>query len=253
LLARVTLFAQNKMNKKTSTNWKKFLIKESGFNRIIDILSGGVPSVDSVAFLTAGNPMGEPLPLKVNKGLNLELAQWLRDRGLGFIRIRGSFGGPEKSFIVNNITKDETIAAGIKFDQEAVIWGEKNFDEDGDPLGFTFYYIEGDKIVQTRDIALSDESVQSREDFYSQERQSAGRKFVIPFFDEQYEIVISKESSDYVDIPVLSDLQVSTNKDLIDEIRDRSRKSLEENRTPKSRWHHRQILKMRLKELKNNL
>ena len=104
-----------KMNKKTSTNWKKFLIKESGFNRIIDILSGGVPSIDSVAFLTAGNPMGEPLPLKVNKGLNLELAQWLRDRGLGFIRIRGSFGGPEKSFIVNNITKDETIAAACTF------------------------------------------------------------------------------------------------------------------------------------------
>ncbi len=197
--------------------------------------------------------MGEPLPAKVNKSLNLELAKWLRERGLGFIRIRGSFGGPEKSFIVNNITKEETIAAGNKFDQEAVIWGEKNFDEDGDPLGFTFYYIEGDKIVQTRDITLSDESVQSREDFYSQERQSAGRKFVIPFFDEDYEIVISKESNDYIDIPALSEEQFRTNHNLIDEIRSRAKKSLEENRTPKSRWHHRQILKMRLRELKNNL
>ena len=197
--------------------------------------------------------MGEPLPAKVNKSLNLELAKWLRERGLGFIRIRGSFGGPEKSFIVNNITKEETIAAGNKFDQEAVIWGEKNVDKDGDPLGFTFYYIEGDKIVQTRDITLSDESVQSREDFYSQERQSAGRKFVIPFFDEDYEIVISKESNDYIDIPALSEEQFRTNHNLIDEIRSRAKKSLEENRTPKSRWHHRQILKMRLRELKNNL
>tara|TARA_B100000131_G_scaffold314747_1_gene352080 strand:+ start:496 stop:1221 length:726 start_codon:yes stop_codon:yes gene_type:complete len=241
------------MSTKTITEWKKFLIKESGFNRIIDILSGGVPSVDSVAFLTGGNPMGERMPAKVNKSLNRELAEWLRERGLGFIRIRGSFGGPEKSFIVNNITKEETIAAGNKFDQEAVIWGEKNFDEDGDPLGFTFYYIEGDKIVQTRDITLSDESVQSREDFYSQERQSAGRKFVIPFFDEDYEIVISKESNDYIDIPALSEEQFRTNHHLIDEIRSRAKKSLEENRTPKSRWHHRQILKMRLRELKNNL
>ena len=233
--------------------WKKFLIKESGFNRIIDILSGGVPSIDSVAFLTAANPMGEPETAKVNRALNLQLADWLRNRGLGFIRIRGSFGGPEKSFIVNNITKDETIAAGKKFDQEAVIWGEKNFDEDGDPLGFTFYYIEGDKIVQVRDIALSDEGVQAKEDFYSQERQSAGRKFVIPFFDEDYEIVVSKESNDYIDIPPLSEEQAEQNADLLKEINQRTKYSLEENRTSKSRWHHRQILKLRLKELQKRL
>ena len=103
--------------KNITKGWKKFLIKESGFNRIMNILSGAVPSVDSVAFLTAANPMAEPLSAKRNKILNKELASWLRDRGLGFIRIRGSFGGPEKSFIVNNITREEAVAAGKEFEQ----------------------------------------------------------------------------------------------------------------------------------------
>ncbi len=34
--------------------------------------------------------------------------------------------------------------------------------------------------MQKRDVVLFDDEVQAREDFYSQERQSAGRKFYIP-------------------------------------------------------------------------
>lgn len=241
------------MMRKTIKEWKKFLIKESGFNRIMNILTGAVPSVDSVAFLTAANPMAEPLSSKRNKILNQELASWLRERGLGFIRIRGSFGGPEKSFIVNNITKEEAIAAGKKFEQEAVIWGKKTFDDEGNPTGFRFFYIEGDQAIQRRDVVLGDEEIQSREDYYSQERQSAGRKFVIPFFDEDYEIETTEESQDYIFIPELNDDQLRDNEDLLAEINNRIRYSLEDNRTPKSRWHHRQIIRLRLRELKGNL
>lgn len=230
------------------------MLNESGFNRIIAILTGKVPSVDSIAFMTAANPYGEPTSSKLNIAKNKELARWLRDRGLGFIRIRGRFGGPEKSFIVNNITKSETIAAGLEFEQEAVIWGEKTFDEEGLPTGFRFYYIEGEEIRQVRDIVLSGEEVQNKEDFYSQERQSAGRKFLVPFFDEEYEIVSTDESQhNFVWLPVLNDQQSQDNKELIDEVNERIHKSLEENRTPKSRWHHRQLLRLRLKELQGKL
>tara|TARA_R110002126_G_scaffold90143_2_gene215156 strand:- start:17 stop:739 length:723 start_codon:yes stop_codon:yes gene_type:complete len=233
--------------------WKKFL-KESGFNRIMTILSGNVPNIDSVSFLTAANPYAVKLTSKENIIRNKELAEWLRSRGLGFIRIRGKFGGPEKSFIVNNITKEETIAAGREFEQEAVIWGKKTFDDDGNSTGFRFYYIEGTETVQARDIVLTGEEVQARKDFYSQERQTAARKFVVPFFDEEYEVDSMDEShSNFVVLPLLTDEQENTNKKLIAEINERTRKSLEPNRTPKSRWHHRQILRLRLKELKKNL
>jgi hypothetical protein len=233
--------------------WKKFL-NESGFNRIMDILTGNVPSVDSVAFMTAANPNAQETPSSENILLNKQLAKWLRSRGLGFIRIRGKFGGPEKSFIVNNITKAETIIAGLEFDQEAVIWGEKTFDSEGLPAGFKFYYIEGEDVKQERDIVLSGEEVQNREDFYSQERQSAGRKFLVPFFDEDYEIVPTEEAQhNFIFLPPLSEQQVTDNEEIIKEINERTRKSLEESRTAKSRWHHRQLLKLKLKELKKNL
>ena len=233
-------------------NWKK-LLNESGFNRIMQILTGNLPAVDTIAFITAANPYGEPLGAKDNIARNKDLASWLRERGLGFIRIRGRFGGPEKSFIVNNITKEETIAAGKRFEQESVIWGEKTFGESGDPTGFEFYYIEGDNIVQTRNIVLSGEEVEDREDFYSQERQSAGRKFLIPFFDADYEIETTDETNNYSHIRALTTSEKEDHKDIVGEINHRIRLSLEQSRTPKSRWHHRKILQMRLRELKNKL
>jgi hypothetical protein len=233
--------------------WKKFL-KESGFNRIMTILSGNLPNVDSVSFMTAANPFAQQLTSKENIVRNKELAAWLRARGLGFIRIRGKFGGPEKSFIVNNITKEETIAAGKEFEQESVIWGEKTFDDEGNPTGFRFYYIEGSEVVQARDVVLTGEEVQARKDFYSQERQTAARKFVVPFFDEEYEVdSVDETQNNFVVLPLLTTEQEETNKKLIAEINERTRKSLEPSRTPKSRWHHRQILRLRLKELKKNL
>ena len=239
--------------KQILNEWKKFL-NESGFNRIMNILSGNVPAIDSISFMTAANPYGEQLSSQENLERNKDLARWLRRRGLGFIRIRGRFGGPEKSFIVNNITKDETIAAGKEFEQEAVIYGEKTFDENGMPTGFRFYYIEGDQVVQVRDVVLSGEEVQDREDFYSQERQSAGRKFLIPFFDEEYEIDnIEEGNHNFIFLPTLTDQQKVENKNLIEEINERAKKSMEESRTSKSRWNHRQILQVRLRELKNKV
>lgn len=238
--------------KKILNEWKRFL-NESGFPRIMKILSGGVPSVDTVAFMTAANPMGEPLPSKQNIERNRDLAQWLREKGLGFIRIRGRFGGPEKSFIVNNIMKDEAIAAGKRFEQEAVIWGEKTFNDDGEPTGFRFYYIEGDDVVQARDVVLAGSDVQSKDDYYSQERQSAGRKFIIPFFDADYEVENTSENKRYLSFLSLTDSQRDAQKDIIKEINRRSKLTLQEKRTAKSRWHHRKIIQLKLQELHKNL
>ena len=105
--------------------------------------------------------------------------------------------------------------------------------------------------MQKRDVVLFDDEVQAREDFYSQERQSAGRKFYIPFFDDQYEM---EEGFEYdYDLPSLSETQREQNKNLIKEINYRIANTLDVNRAPKSRWHHRQIVRLKLRELKNNL
>ena len=231
--------------KEILSEWKKFL-NESGFNRTKNILQGKVASVDAVGFMTGWNPQAQQLARKENRDLNKELMAWMRERGYGPIRIRGKFGNKERSMIIPNITREDMVEAGLYFDQKSVIWGKKT-EEDK----FVFEYIEGNETKQRRDAVLFDDEVQAREDFYSQERQSAGRKFYIPFFDDQYEM---EEGYDYAyDLPNLTEQQREQNKDLIKEINDRVGHTLDTNRTPKSRWHHRQILRLKLRELKKNL
>ena len=128
----------------------------------------------------------------------------MRDRGYGPIRIRGKFGNKERSMIIPNITREDMVEAGQYFTQESIIWGEKTGENE-----FVFEYIEGDKTMQKRDVVLFDDEVQAREDFYSQERQSAGRKFYIPFFDDQYEM--EEGQTPFYDLPDLtrdSDLEL---------------------------------------------
>ena len=55
------------------------------------------------------------------------------------------------------------------------------------------------------------------------------------------------------DLPSLSEDQREQNKELIKEINDRISYTLDADRAPKSRWHHRQILRLKLQELKKNL
>ena len=231
--------------KQILNEWKKFL-NESGFNRIKNILQGNVASVSTVGFMTAENPMAQKMSSRENRELNKELMAWMRERGYGPIRIRGQFGNKERSLMIPNITRSDITEAGKYFNQESVIWGEKT-----DENQFVFEYIEGDNTIQRRDVALFDDDVQARDDFYSQERQSAARKFYIPFFDDQYEM---EEGFEYdYDLPSLSETQQEENKELIKEINDRIGYTLDADRAPKSRWHHRQVLRLKLQELKKNL
>ena len=222
------------------------MLKESGFNRIMNILQGKVASVKTVGFLTGENPMAQKMSSKENRALNKELMAWMRDRGYGPIRIRGKFGNKERSMIIPNITREDMVEVGQYFNQESVIWG-KRVEEDR----FIFEYIEGDKTIQKRDVVLFDDSVQAREDFYSQERQSAGRKFYIPFFDDEYEMEEGQESE--YDLPSLTEKQFKRHSDLINEINRRIGLSLDGLRTEKSRWQQRQIARLRLRELKKKL
>ena len=231
--------------KQILNEWKKFL-NESGFNRIKNILQGNVASVSTVGFMTAENPMAKKMSSRENRELNKELMDWMRERGYGPIRIRGQFGNKERSLMIPNITRNDITEAGKYFNQESVIWGEKT-----DENQFVFEYIEGDNTIQRRDVALFGDEVQARDDFYSQERQSAARKFYIPFFDDQYEM---EEGFEYdYDLPSLSETQREQNKELIKEINDRIAHTLDADRAPKSRWHHRQVLRLKLRELKKSL
>ena len=215
------------------------LVNESGFARVRQMMTGIVPAIDTMGILTAENPDGKPAPDSFNKEANQKLAAKLASLNYGFIPIQGKFGTPENSFIIPNMTRDDVVFLGKKFGQESVIWGSKIVEEVGEPF-FRFEYIEGDTTIQTRDVSLGGASAQEREDFYSSKK---GRKFYIPFFDEEYEGAKPVDGGRRISLAkdeLPEDERVS---ELAEKINFHVKASLQEKRTPKSRWHHRALIK----------
>ena len=157
-------------------------LDESGFSRVKQMMHGLVPSVNTIGILSAGNPSGANLSAEENNKRHQMLKDRLRTYGMGFIEpYFGLYNMKEKSLIVPNISKNELIKLSNIFGQESCIFGVKNKDEQG--VYFKWEYIEhgvtqGEQTVYTN---LAGEDVQSSENFYTQVK---GRKFKIPFFDD---------------------------------------------------------------------
>ena len=211
-------------------------LNEAGFARTRQAMAGVVPNIETIAFLTGENPGGEPAPPTVNKENNAALEKRLRAGNYGFRKIKGKFGSPEKSFMVMNIPRSEATALGQELGQEAIIWGHRKEDEEG--AYFNFEYIEGDNTIQTRQVSLSGRDVQDRDDFYSQVK---GRKFLIPFFDEEHEGSSMKVKTD---LNELTEQQRATYGKYIQCVKD----SLLEQKTPKYRWQKRGVAKVLLQQ-----
>tara|TARA_Y100001963_G_scaffold153348_1_gene239949 strand:- start:895 stop:1677 length:783 start_codon:yes stop_codon:yes gene_type:complete len=226
-------------------NQKLNLVEMSGFNRVNQLLMGNVPSVDHVGIMTAENPGGQPASSAENKERNQQLMQDLRDMNLGPIPVKGRYGSMENSYLIPNITRDEIIDLGMKYDQEAVIWGDRISDQDSNPF-LRFQYIEGDETIQQRDVSLRGGEVQGREDFYSEKK---GRKFWIPFFDDQYEDATFADQGRRISFAESEIPNTKEARRLSESIKYRANLIKQANRTRKSRWHHRGALKEEVRTL----
>ena len=213
-------------------------LNEAGFARTRQAMTGVIPTIETIAFLTGENPGGEPALPRVNKENNASLEKRLRAGNYGFRKIKGKFGSPEKSFMVMNIPRSEAATLGQDFGQEAIIWGEKQEDDEG--VYFNFEYIEGDETIETRQVSMSGTDVQDREDFYSQVK---GRKFIIPFFDDEYEGASMKVKAD---LNELTDKQRVAYGKYVKCVQ----QSLLETKTPKYRWQKRGVAQVLLRKVK---
>ena len=219
--------------KKLLENWRRFQSLNEGrtLPQILHTLMGKRENINTVGILTAENPKGQQASPEFNKEENEKLKQDLKSMNLGFRQIRGSFGSKENSFLIPNITRDEAVSLGRKYDQVSVIWGSKQEDR------VVFEYIESadGETKQKRDVVLTGAEVQSREDFYSQEpkgsEEKAG-KFLVPFFDDEYEMLEEDELEEGPDTD-----------SIYEEINERINKSLQEGMTGKYRWEQRGLVK----------
>ena len=251
--------------KKILNEWNKFILKEvSQFRDIMRILSGDRQNVQSVGMMTPENPNAQQLPPEENDQLIKDFTRKLREMNLGYRKIRGKFGNRERSFIIPNISREETVQLGKDYGQEAVIWGSM---QDGKMI---YEYIEGDNTIQKRDVVLSGPDVDAKSDFYSQEpggpeghrityrddpetgerkgiTQGPAKKFIIPFFDEEYDF-----EEEGLGEGILPELDLATERELYEDTKRRIEKIIKENVTKKSRWQNRRIIKYNYNKRTNN-
>jgi hypothetical protein len=159
------------------------------YAKVRGTLLSAIPGVETVGIITAQNPNAQRFTNRPNHGLNRQLLADLHELNCGPInhcgalKIRGKYGSnPEDSFVVANIRRVDIVALANKYRQQAVIWGMKRQDRQGNPF-FDFQWIENGQVTQHRSVSVSQPDVQSREDFYSAVKD---RKFIIPFFDDPY-------------------------------------------------------------------
>jgi|LauGreDrversion4_2_1035121.scaffolds.fasta_scaffold02937_21 hypothetical protein len=160
------------------------MVKEARYSSVGNILRGGVrKKIKTIAILTGENPKGETASKEYNKNANQELKGLLKSARLGYRPIKGSYGTPENSFIINNISLDDAINIGEKFRQDTIVYGEV-VGIDGDDINMNFKMVGTDpdkpkeyrKVIASNDVFIARNEAQ---DFFS---EVGGRKFVIPFY-----------------------------------------------------------------------
>ena len=152
----------------------------SGFARIKHTMMGGVDSVDSVGIVTAENPMAQKLSSEENNKLNNQLKQDIKNLSLGYQQIKGKYGNLENPYLIQNISKKQIIELGRKYNQESIVYGEKQ--KSDTRIFFKWLLIslfptpEVDEITYMN---LSGPEIDKSEDNFSMVK---GRKFLLPFY-----------------------------------------------------------------------
>jgi hypothetical protein len=183
-------------------------MEEISFSSFGRQLRGLNPKVQTIAILTGENPCAVKLTPQENTELNRKLTDhlgkeyydFINGKRIGYRPVKGMYGSPENSYIVNNITKDDAMRIGSDFEQESIVYGERY--EEGDEYGMKFQLIVSYPCSTTEDpvgTVWGETKVfinvrKNADDFYTEVK---GRKFSIPFFDvDKYLDTDGKEQKD---------------------------------------------------------
>ena len=164
-------------------------INESGYARIANIMRGIVPSVQTFGIITAFNPNNKEQPLAVNNKLNNKLEQHIKAGNFGYIKGKSDYGKFERPFFIPNIKRSEILKLGNLFEQESVIFGEKSKEHDG--MDIYLLYSDRDDRIGEIDSQAKIYQGTDRDQFFSEFK---GRKFSIPFFDDEKDFEFEKGS-----------------------------------------------------------
>lgn len=159
-------------------------IHKSKYSSVANILRGGIRrKIKTIAILTGENPKGVKASDEYNKEANQKLKTFLVTSRLGYRPIKGFYGSPENSFIINNISLDDAIWIGEKFKQDTIVFGEV-VGGDGNEISMSFKMVgtDPDKPKEFREVIADNEVFIRRDEAKDMYSEVGGRKFVIPFY-----------------------------------------------------------------------
>ena len=165
----------------------------SGFPRLMQIMTGQVPTIHTFGIMSVDNPMKQALTPEQNNKRRVEFKEYMKHQALyGYVEHGGQYEVYEHAFFIPNINRKTLINFGKQYEQESVIFG--TVDRENEKVVFELIY--GDTVGSMREVVLSINDEQK--DYYS---ICKGRKFQIPFFDEKYapEKKLSRSESEFTD------------------------------------------------------
>lgn len=191
----------------------KLQIYENPNSRVKQALFGDSSGkIRTFAVLSAENPMGMKNSASENNKNTAELKSKLKELGVQYVPIEGKYGNIEHSFMLFNIAREDAQYLAEWFEQESFFFGIN-----GSPATLIYYETsESDpskyrKVEESKNITNESDA----DDFFSRHGDFKF-KFDLDYFKESVKVIASK---------------------IINE--DALEKSIQENRTMKSRFIHR--------------
>jgi hypothetical protein len=116
----------------------------SQYNRIMDIFSGEVGSVDQVVIMSPMNPHAKAISAEQNEKRKEAFLEDMKRAGFGFRMIEGMYGGPEDSYIIPHMSADEATFYCYKYAQESFVYSVRQdpVPSPDDPVVHQMCYID---------------------------------------------------------------------------------------------------------------
>lgn len=149
----------------------------SGYPRLMQIMTGQVPTIHTFGILSVDNPMSTQLSPQENNKRRKTFKDKLKQELFGYVQHYGMYDNYEKAFFVPNVRKETVVRWGDTFQQESVIFGTV----DHKNQKVTFEFLKDGVTTDVREVVLRVEG--GVDNYYSVYK---GRKFRIPFFDDNY-------------------------------------------------------------------
>lgn len=144
--------------------------------KAMSAIKGTSNRIKTCAILTSENPM-TTLPKDYNDRLRQKLEVYLKTGNFAWFPVKGKYGDKENSYIIYNISLDDALHVGEKFEQESIIW----VDNRGDEPVYQYWEQNGNGEFVKKHERNTYIDMTDQDDLWTQ--ISRKFKFQIPFFD----------------------------------------------------------------------